>query len=297
MCIYVRVCVVRSVTVVLVLVLCCCAACGPQINALNETLSCSECALCLFTRPEWDRVERFWESFCISSCSEGRGASYYEWKAKGRARSQRVKTRESFFWHNVQNWLFFLVLKTCGKRLQTDFSVRQVPALPSAFTFTSLSVCSQPITSSLSLQSQFIYLSFSLSLFSPSFHQSDEFDTLPVMRWHTYSYLEEMKNRGEMELNGRLLTSRGISLKNIKSFGAAYVHLRFIEHSQWLVYVWGVWDKCSLTVSVMWHMCHIYIVHFVKPDGGGVGVPVDGWWKRCIWLYLEFITPLCCCWM
>lgn len=243
---------------------------------------------------EW---KDFWESFCISSCSEGRGASYYEWKAKGRARSQRVKTRESFFWHNVQNWLFFLVLKTCGKRLQTDFSVRQVPALPSAFTFTSLSVCSQPITSSLSLQSQFIYLSFSLSLFSPSFHQSDEFDTLPIMRWHTYSYLEEMKNRGEMEVNGRLLTSRGISLKNIKSFGAAYVHLRFIEHSQSLVYVWGVWDKCSLTVSVMWRMCHIYIVHFVQPDGGGVGVPVDGWWKRCIWLYLEFITPPCCCWM
>lgn len=172
-----------------------------------------------------------------------------------------------------------------------------MPALPSAFTFTSLSVCSQPITSSLSLQSQFIYLSFSLSLFSPSFHQSDEFDTLPIMRWHTYSYLEEMKNRGEMEVNGRLLTSRGISLKNIKSFGAAYVHLRFIEHSQSLVYVWGVWDKCSLTVSVMWRMCHIYIVHFVQPDGGGVGVPVDGWWKRCIWLYLEFITPPCCCWM
>lgn len=27
-----------------------CAACGPQIKALNETLSCSQCPLCLLTR-------------------------------------------------------------------------------------------------------------------------------------------------------------------------------------------------------------------------------------------------------
>lgn len=67
------VCVVRSVTVVLVLVLCCCAACGPQINALNETLSCSECALCLFTRPEWDRVEGFLREFLYLLLFRGEG--------------------------------------------------------------------------------------------------------------------------------------------------------------------------------------------------------------------------------
>lgn len=73
----------------------------------------------------------------------------------------------SFFWHNMQDWLFKKKKrkkkKTCGKRLQTDFSVRQVPALPSAFSFTSLSVCSQPIPS--------IHPSLSLSPFPSSTNQ------------------------------------------------------------------------------------------------------------------------------
>lgn len=41
------------------LVLHCCAACGPQINALNETLLLWMPPLCLLTRPGWDRVEGF----------------------------------------------------------------------------------------------------------------------------------------------------------------------------------------------------------------------------------------------
>lgn len=179
------------------LVLCCCAACGPQINALNETLSCSECPLCLLTRPGWDRGEGFERVFVSPPVQSG--ASYYDWKAKGSAWSQRVKTWECLFWHNMQNWPFFL--KTCGKRLQTDLSLRQVPALPSVFSFTSLSVCSQLIPSSLYTPDSSIHLSLSLCLFlpvSPIFHQSDQSDTLPIMHWHTpFTYLEEIKSGGK----------------------------------------------------------------------------------------------------
>ena len=88
-------------------VLCCCAACGPQINALNETLSCSECPLCLLTRPGWDRVEGF-ERVFVSPPVRGRGgASHYEWKAKGGHGHKGLKPESVFFWHNMQNWLFF----------------------------------------------------------------------------------------------------------------------------------------------------------------------------------------------
>lgn len=148
---------------------------------------------------------RIWEGFCISSCSGGGGASHYEWKAKGGHGHKGLKPESVFFWHNMQNWLFFFFfLKTCGKRLQTDFSVRQVPALPSAFSFTSLSVCSQPIPSSFHNPDSSIslHLSFSLS------HQSDQFDALFIMCWHTpFRYLEEIKSGEKSNRKENVLTS------------------------------------------------------------------------------------------
>ncbi|MED6242761.1 hypothetical protein ATANTOWER_009393 [Ataeniobius toweri] len=58
-------------------------------------------------------------------------------KLTGRAQSQRVKTRECLFLACHAELAFFSPFKTCGKQLQTDFRGRQVPAPPSAFSFTS----------------------------------------------------------------------------------------------------------------------------------------------------------------
>lgn len=85
-----------------------------------------------------------------------RGPSHYVWEAQGRLGHKGLKPERACVCEWVCVRVFFLGIicrigsffkKTCGKRLQTDFSVRQVPARPSAFSFTSLSVCSQPIPS------------------------------------------------------------------------------------------------------------------------------------------------------
>lgn len=101
-------------------------------------------------------------------------------KLKGGHGHKGLKPESVSFFFGIKCRIGSFFLKTCGKRLQTDFSVRQVPALPSAFSFTSLSVCSQPIPSSLHTPDS----SISLSLF-PLFHQSDQSDSLPIMCWHT----------------------------------------------------------------------------------------------------------------
>lgn len=127
---------------------------------------------------------RIWEGFCRG------GASHYERKAQGRHGHKGLKPESVDFWHNAQNRLKKKKKKTCGKRLQTDFSVRQVPALPSAFSFTSQSVCSQQIPS--------IHPSLALLLPLPP-HQ---FDTLAMCSvcytWQDYMSsrsLEDIKNQ------------------------------------------------------------------------------------------------------
>lgn len=93
------------------------------------------------------RRGRIWEGFLYLLLFTG-GHPIMAEKLKGRAQSQRVKTRECLFLACHADLAFFSPFKTCGKQLQTDFRGRQVPAPPSAFTFTSLTtVCSHLLLS------------------------------------------------------------------------------------------------------------------------------------------------------
>lgn len=106
-------------------------------------------------------MEGFWGGGGLGGGVVGVGHHIMSERARGRHGHKGLKPESVVFWHNTQNWLKKKKKKkkkTCGKRLQTDFSVRQVPALPSAFSFTSQSVCSQQIP-------PFIRPSLSLSLF------------------------------------------------------------------------------------------------------------------------------------
>lgn len=131
---------------------------------------------------------------CLYVLLLGGGACYYEWKSKGTAWSQRVKTWENFF-GIILRIAFFFFFKDMWKTAPTDFSVRQVPALPSAFSFTSLSACSQPVPSSLYNPDS----SISLALFSSLLFSTNQIGLTPSSSCAGTCSIATWKERNEIK--------------------------------------------------------------------------------------------------